>query len=55
MTEPLDGETWTVSGIVNKKYVEGDDHLVDCDIWVQNGKGEKTCPGKATIIFPSKG
>ncbi len=55
MTEPLDGETWTVGGVVTKKYVEGDDHLVDCDIWVQNGKGETTCPGKATIILPSKG
>ena len=55
LTEPLDGETWQVKGIVTKKYVEGDENLIDCDIWVENGKGDKTTPGTATAILPSKG
>ena len=42
-------------GVVTKKYVEGDEHLVDCDIWLENSKGEKTTPGPAVLALPSKG
>jgi acyl dehydratase len=52
---PKDGETWYCKGTVTKKYVEGDDHLVDCEIWVENGSGEKTTPGSATAALPSRG
>ena len=55
LTEPHDGETWQCKGIVTKKYVEGDEYLVDCDIWIENRKGDKTTPGTATAILPSKG
>ena len=55
MTEPEEGETWQCKGKITKKYVEGDDHYVDCDIWIENEKGEKTTPGRATVILPSKG
>ena len=55
MTESQDGETWWCKGKVTKKYIEGDEHLVDCDIWVENGKGEVTTPGKATVALPSRG
>ena len=53
--DPEDGETWLVKGKVTKKYQEGNEHLVDCEIWVQNGKGEITTPGKATVALPSRG
>lgn len=55
MTEPGEGESWWCKGKITKKYVEGDDHCVDCDIWIENEKGEKTTPGRATAILPSKG
>ena len=55
MTEPQQGETWWCKGKVTKKYVEGDEHLVDCSIWIENGKGEVTTPGGATITLPSMG
>ena len=55
VTEPQEGETWWCKGKVTKKYVESDEHLVDCDIWVENGKGEITTPGKATVVLPSQG
>lgn len=55
MYEPHDGETWMCKGKVTKKYVEGDEHYVDCDIRIENGKGEATTTGKATVILPSKG
>ncbi len=53
--EPHEGETWWCKGKVTKKYAEGDEHLVDCDIWIENGKGEVTTPGKSTVALPSKG
>ena len=49
------GDTLTCRGKVTKKYVEGDEHLVECNIWLENGKGEKTTPGSAVVVLPSKG
>ncbi|MCJ7743241.1 MAG: hypothetical protein MUO99_01600 [Dehalococcoidales bacterium] len=54
MFNPEEGETWNCKGKVIKKYVEGDEPLVDCDIWVENGKGEMTTPGKATVMLPKR-
>jgi acyl dehydratase len=41
-------------GRVTKKYVENGHHLVDCEIWLENEKGEKTTPGSATVVLPSR-
>ncbi len=41
-------------GKVAKKYVDGGKHLVDCEIWLENAKGEKTTPGSATVMLPSR-
>ena len=49
------GDTLACKGKVTKKYVEGDDHLVECEIWLENSKGEKTTPGTAVVVLPSKG
>lgn len=48
------GDTLTCKGMVTKKYREGGRCLVDCDIWLENGKGEKTTPGSATVQLPSR-
>ncbi len=42
-------------GKVTKKYMQDGSHLVDCEIWLENAKGEKTTPGAATVILPSRG
>jgi acyl dehydratase len=42
-------------GRVAKKYIDGGNHMVDCEIWLENAKGEKTTPGSATVILPSRG
>lgn len=55
MTEPQEGETWYCKGKATKKYVEGDEHCVDCIIGVENEKGEVTTPGRATVVLPSRG
>jgi hypothetical protein len=39
---------------VTKKYIKNGQHFVDCEIWLENGEGEKTTPGSATVILPSR-
>ncbi len=53
-TDPVEGETWWCKGKATKKYVQGDEHCVDCNIWLENGKGEKTTTGSATVVLPSQ-
>jgi len=55
MIDPQDGETWWCKGKVTRKYIEDDEHLADCDVWIENGKGEVTTPGKATVVLPCGG
>jgi hypothetical protein len=54
MRDPQDGEIWQCKGKVTNKYIENDKHFVECDIWVENGKGVKTTPGSALVILPSR-
>jgi hypothetical protein len=54
MMAPAEGETWLCKGKVTNKFVEDDQHVVECEIWVENGQGEKTVPGSATVILPSR-
>jgi hypothetical protein len=53
-------------GVVTKKYEEGDDHIVELEIWTETGEasddgrpknpaGQKTTPGAAKIILPVRG
>ncbi len=49
------GEDLMCKGSVTKKYVEDGEHLVACDIWLENSKGDKTTPGTAVVALPSKG
>lgn len=48
------GEVLTCRGKVTKKYVADDKHYMECDIWVENPKGEKTVPGRAVVTVPSR-
>lgn len=50
----LTEEDLTLSGTVSRKYQAGGKHLVDCNIWMENSKGEKTTPGAATVELPTK-
>jgi len=29
-------------------------HLIECDVWVENGKGQKTTQGSATVRLPAR-
>ncbi|MFQ5872556.1 MAG: MaoC/PaaZ C-terminal domain-containing protein [Dehalococcoidia bacterium] len=52
MDEP--GSPVYCKGKVVRRYTENGENLVDCEIWVENAKGEKTTPGKATAALPSR-
>jgi acyl dehydratase len=48
------GTKVSARGKVKKKYVEDGNHFVECDIWLENAKGEITTPGSALVILPSR-
>jgi acyl dehydratase len=48
------GTKVTARGKVKRKYVEGGEHLIECDIWLENAKGEITTPGSAVVTLPSR-
>ena len=49
------GETITCRGKVSKKYVENRENYIECHIWAENAKGEKTVTGKAIVTLPTRG
>ncbi|MBI2846863.1 MAG: MaoC family dehydratase N-terminal domain-containing protein [Chloroflexi bacterium] len=49
------GDTTWCKGRVKRKYVEGDEHLVELDLWCEDQRGETTQPGLAVVRLPSKG
>ena len=49
------GEDIACWGQVSKKYVEDGEHYVECNIWAENAKGEKTVTGKAVVTVPARG
>jgi hypothetical protein len=48
------GDSNILKGKVIKKYQQNQEHLVDCEIWVENQAGLITAPGTATVELPSK-
>ena len=48
------GDTQWFKGNVVRKYIEGDEHLVDIDFHAENQRGESTTPGHATVLLPSR-
>ena len=44
----------TGRGRITRKYLDNGEYLVDLDVWVENQRGENTCPGVATVRLPSR-
>jgi acyl dehydratase len=38
-------------GVVKRKWEEGGKKLAQLEIWTENGKGERTTPGEALVLF----
>ena len=49
------GQEMICKGVVTAKRQEDGEHLVDLDIWTANPEGQKTTPGTATVVLPSRG
>ena len=48
------GDTLVCKGTVTKRYVEEGEHMVECEIWLPNRKGERTTLGSAAVVLPSR-
>ena len=48
------GSPISAKGSVTKKYEQDGQHLVDCNIWLENQEAQKTTPGSATVALPSR-
>ena len=50
----LFGDTQWCKGKVARKYTEDGNSLLDCDIWCENQRGERTAGGTATVRLVTK-
>jgi acyl dehydratase len=48
------GENIILRGKVTGKHVEKGEHLVECSVWAENPKGDKTASGMAVVVLPSR-
>ena len=48
------GQDIICRGVVTNKAQDGGLNLVELDIWTEKASGEKTSPGKATVVLPSR-
>lgn len=47
------GEPLTCKGVVKSCHRgDGEEGIVECDIWVENSAGEACAVGQATLVFP---
>lgn len=49
------GDTTTWQGKVTSKYIKDSQHLVECEFWAENQRGQISTKGNATVILPSRG
>jgi len=48
------GEILICKGRVSRKYIDGGENLVECEVWVENQEGKISAPGRATVSLPSR-
>ena len=54
LATPQDGDTWYCKGKVTAKSEKGGEHIVECDIWLENSQGVITTSGNATVTLPAR-
>jgi acyl dehydratase len=50
----IPGDTMTFQGKVSKKFVEDDEHLVECELWAENEREGVTTPSYALVSLPTR-
>ncbi len=48
------GDVMTLKGKVTRKYQEGGEHFVECEIWAENQREGVTTPSYALVTLPVK-
>jgi acyl dehydratase len=48
------GDVMSLKGKVTNKYVEGEDYLVECELWAENQAEGVTTPSYALVTLPSR-
>jgi acyl dehydratase len=48
------GEDLACRGVVRSVTREGDEHLVELEVWTENRRGEVTTPGTALVALPAR-
>ena len=48
-------EDVTCHGVVKRKYQDGNENLVELELWTETPQGQKTTPGTAVVALPSRG
>ena len=49
------GDVLTCHGVVTGTRIDGDEALVECDLWVENQRGDRVVhPASAVVRFPRK-
>ncbi len=49
------GDPIAAKGKVARKFIEGENHCIECEIWTENPKGQRTAPGTAIVVLTAKG
>lgn len=47
------GQTLICKGAISNKYIREGEHLIECNMWVENPEGEKVVTGTGTILLPA--
>ncbi|MFN0147153.1 MAG: MaoC/PaaZ C-terminal domain-containing protein [Dehalococcoidia bacterium] len=47
----LPNEDILCKGVVRKKYEEGNQKIVEVEVWTEKADGTQTTPGSATVVF----
>ena len=47
------GQDAICRGSITKKYVHDNEHCAECEIWLENPKGERVIRGTALVALPS--
>ncbi|GCD84762.1 hypothetical protein ACNR9V_20450 (plasmid) [Parageobacillus thermoglucosidasius] len=48
------GDTVVTKGIVKNKWREGEEYLVELELWSENSKGVSVGPGSVVVTLPSR-
>jgi acyl dehydratase len=49
------GDQLTCKGLVVEKHARGSENSIECDVFIENERGDRPVAGSATVILPARG